>query len=100
MYPSLRDPPLPSGFVVALIDVAFEDDTAAKQGDGGLKTKGLGKMQDHDGQPVFVPVDGDDAPTLFNSTEVEDGGDIDPREDQAGPLRRQLHDKALSDNDS
>ena len=44
MHPSLRDPPVPSGFVAALLDVAFDDDASAKRGDGGLKTTGLGKM--------------------------------------------------------
>ena len=39
-----------------------------------------------------------DTSAALVSTEVEDDGAVEPREDQSGPSRRQLHDEAVSDD--
>ena len=78
MPPLLRNAPIPPELEAHLIEAAFDDDTAAKLGDGGLKTTGLRQMQNQDGQPAFVLADGDDESAPLDSTEVEDGNAIDP----------------------
>ena len=77
------------------------NDGAVKRGGGGLKRIELRQKQEHDGLPSFVTkvsageaanslmkkmamtkittaLNSDNAPAPFNSTEVEDGGVIDP----------------------